>query len=206
MNLSEQANSGGSSGGKRREARVQGVRQDSPQCFQRETCGVINACCDVPQHEEAGCCAVLQCCSVITCPIRTVTKCWLCIKQLSSHGRKGGGERGVKGKIPGLNMKNIKQKHTEPPHGTGIGRGGLKRTSVCGDASLAPPDAKHHGTSDHDSRTCRGKEGPHFNPLSEVATPDTQGSSYQPSQGITHPSKWNSTERTGAGRRQCNLL
>lgn len=54
MNLSEQANSGGSSGGKRREARVQGVRQDSPQCFQRETCGVINACCDVPQHAEAG--------------------------------------------------------------------------------------------------------------------------------------------------------
>lgn len=54
VSLSEQANSGGSSGGKRREARVQGVRQDSPQCFQRETCGVIHACGDVLQHEAAG--------------------------------------------------------------------------------------------------------------------------------------------------------
>lgn len=69
-------------------------------------------------------------------------------------------------------MKNIKQKPTGPPHGTGIGRGGLENIHMWS-CLTAPPDTKHRGTSGHASRTCR--EGGPFSTLFRRQLPQTAG-------------------------------
>lgn len=78
------------------------------------------------------------------------------------------------------------------------------RTFTCGHASLLHPTPSIAGRVAM-PHAHAGKEA-HSQPSLGGSYPRQQGSSYQPSQGTTHPSKWNSTERTGARRRHCDLL